>query len=117
MHQGQSVTLIGDHTNSMGQISHHQLCKLISTNSVATCFQLMAQTGDSSQEFTNNPLITSVLGKFPHIFETPSSLPPLRDVQHQIVLQKDVSAINVKPYRYPYFQKREIEKQVKEMLE
>ena len=48
LHQAQHVTLIGNHTTSMGQISHHQLCKLISTNSVATCFQLMAQTGDSS---------------------------------------------------------------------
>ena len=103
MHLGQYVTLHGTHSSSLDHSSHHQLRRLITTNSVATCFQLLAQSDVSSKEFTNNPLITSVLGKFPHIFEITSSLPPLRDIQHPIVLQKDVSTINVKPYRYPHF--------------
>lgn len=38
-------------------------------------------------------------------------------MEHQIHLQPDTKPINVRPYHYPYFQKTEIEKMVREMLE
>lgn len=50
------------------------------------------------------------------IFSTPTGLPPERHVDHRIPLITGASPVNVRPYRYPYFQKSEIEKLVSAML-
>jgi hypothetical protein len=55
------------------------------------------------------------LQSFESIFAEPKGLPPPRSHDHQIVLH-DPQPISVRPYRYPYFQKTEIEKIVKELL-
>ncbi|XP_042012417.1 uncharacterized protein LOC121760890 [Salvia splendens] len=61
--------------------------------------------------------IRSVLVSHGDVFGLPSGMPPRRQFDHKIHILPDAKPINVKPYRYPYFQKNEIEKQVKEMLE
>lgn len=61
--------------------------------------------------------IRSVLESHGEVFGLPSGMPPKRQFDHKIHLLPNAKPINVKPYRYPYFQKNEIEKQVKEMLE
>ena len=53
--------------------------------------------------------------EFECIFQEPKHLPPLREIDHHINL-KEGPPVNVRPYRYAYFQKAEIEKQVNEML-
>lgn len=60
--------------------------------------------------------LEEVLGKYAHIFQTPSSLPPRRKKEHAINLIDGHGAVNVRPYRYPHHHKNEIERQVKEML-
>ncbi|KAI5404776.1 hypothetical protein KIW84_051801 [Lathyrus oleraceus] len=60
--------------------------------------------------------LEEVLGKYAHIFQTPSSLPPRQKKEHIINLIDGHGAVNVRPYRYPYHHKNEIERQVKEML-
>jgi len=47
----------------------------------------------------------------------PKGLPPVRVKEHTIKLKQGHDPINVRPYRYSYHQKNEIEKQVKELLE
>ena len=51
------------------------------------------------------------------MFNTPKELPPSRGHEHQIVLKEGTQPINVRPYRYPFYQKNEIEKIVKDLLE
>ncbi|XP_039138145.1 uncharacterized protein LOC120275588 [Dioscorea cayenensis subsp. rotundata] len=58
----------------------------------------------------------SLLINFSEIFKTPTGLPPPRAQDHCITLTPGAPPVNVKPYRYPYFQKSEIEKLVGEML-
>ena len=50
------------------------------------------------------------------LFQTPATLPPSRPTNHAIHLEPNTKPVNVRPYRYPYFQKQEIKRQVKDML-
>ena len=47
----------------------------------------------------------------------PSSLLLFRGHEHQIILKDGTPLVCERPYRYPYFQKSEIEKIVHELLE
>ena len=51
------------------------------------------------------------------VFATPQSLPPFRSIHHRIHLQLGSSPVNVRPYRYPHFQKDTMEKIIQELLD
>lgn len=44
------------------------------------------------------------------------SCPPSRECDHKIPLMNSQVFVNSRPYRYPFYQKNEIERQIKEML-
>jgi hypothetical protein len=50
------------------------------------------------------------------VFQEPKGIPPSRSHDHSIVLKEGTSLISVRPYMYPYYQKFEIEKLIKELL-
>lgn len=60
--------------------------------------------------------VSRVLQQFNRIFDEPKSLPPEREFVHCITLKECAGPVNVRPYRNAYFQKNEIEKQVRKML-
>lgn len=64
-----------------------------------------------------DPIIENLLADFSAVFSVPAALPPSRKWDHRIHLPTNTKPINVRPYRYPYFQKNEIERQIKEMLQ
>ena len=51
------------------------------------------------------------------VFETPKGIPPILDHDHAIHLIPGSVPPNIRLYRYPYVQKREIEHMIAEMLE
>lgn len=57
-----------------------------------------------------------LLQKYQDIFTSTSFLPPVRCIDHKIPLLPGTARIAVRTYRYPYYQKMEIEKQIKEMV-
>lgn len=59
----------------------------------------------------------ALLHQFSKNFQAPTSLPPIRAQDHRTPLLPGAAKINVRPYRYPYFQKSEIEKLVGEILQ
>lgn len=63
------------------------------------------------------PEIEKLLSQFPDIFTEPKQLPLKRIFDHQIPLEPNARPVNVRPYRFPYFQRNEIEQQVWEMLQ
>lgn len=66
---------------------------------------------------TNKPQdLEELLTEFTDIFQEPKELPPTRSHDHCIPLKSDSEPTNVRPYRYPHFQKAEIERQVRDML-
>ncbi|KAL4379068.1 hypothetical protein GQ457_02G036740 [Hibiscus cannabinus] len=61
--------------------------------------------------------LQELLRDFSDVFAEPQGLPPERGHDHRINLCDEQAVIKVKPYRYPSWQKDEIEKMIKEMLE
>ncbi|KAA0040197.1 transposon Tf2-1 polyprotein isoform X1 [Cucumis melo var. makuwa] len=57
-----------------------------------------------------------VLNQFSDVFDWLEKLPPRRSIEHQIHLKDGTNPVNVRPYRYAYHQKEEMEKLVGEML-
>ena len=60
--------------------------------------------------------IENLLLEFVEVFQEPKGIPPSRSHDHSIVLKEGTSPISVRPYKYPYYQKSEIEKLIKELL-
>jgi hypothetical protein len=59
-----------------------------------------------------------IIDKHSKVFEDIlKGLPPTRNHDHEIHLSLGSIPPNIKPYRYPYAQKSEIERMVEEMLE
>ncbi|XP_041009343.1 uncharacterized protein LOC121253391 [Juglans microcarpa x Juglans regia] len=81
---------------------------------------VMLQFIESLPNTTPSPIPPNIqhqLNQYPDIFATPKGLPPTRSHDHTITLQPGTNPISVRLYQYPYFQKDEIEKIVKELLE
>ena len=62
------------------------------------------------------PEMQQLLQEFEDIYQEPKQLPSEREIDHHINLKKGTEPINVRSYRYAYFQKAEIEKKVHDML-
>lgn len=62
------------------------------------------------------PKMSRFLEEFKGFFKEPMSLPPKRDQNHAIRLIVGAQPLNICPYKYPYYQKYEIEKILKGML-
>jgi len=51
------------------------------------------------------------------VFQAPSGLPLPRSHDHAIMLKEKADIPNIRPYRYPHYQKAEMEKIIEEMLQ
>lgn len=63
------------------------------------------------------PELAALLGEFSQVFDVPTGLPPIKGHEHSINLKEGTQHVCERPYRYPNFQKSEIEKIVNELLE
>lgn len=61
-------------------------------------------------------IFSSTLEEYTNVFMEPATLPPRRKHDHFIPLQPESIPVSIRPYKYNYFQKNEIENQIKEML-
>ena len=61
--------------------------------------------------------LQQVLDNHSKVFETPKGIPHIRDHDHAIHLIPGSVPPKIRPYRYPYVQKSEIERMIAEMLE
>ena len=59
-----------------------------------------------------SPDLQKVLENHSKVFETLGGLPPIRDHDHAIHLILGSVSPNIRPYRYPYVQKSEIERMI-----
>lgn len=74
------------------------------------------QTSKDGNE--ENEDVKQILEEFKEVLEQPKTLPPPRVFDHRIRLLDESKVVNIAPYRYAHYQKRnEIEKQVDELQE
>eukprot|EP00253_Pinus_taeda_P008230 PITA_08230 len=71
----------------------------------------------ATSESSISPYLKKVLDNHSKVFETPKGLPPMCDHDHAIHLIPGSVPPNIRPYRYPYAQKSEIERMVAKMPE
>ena len=116
LHLGTTVTLFGMHpTNLTLQKGDHFFRKAVRKGILLQIMSLGLGTSSSQQQC--DPLIEKLPIEFSLVFDTSSGLPPYRGYEHQILLNEGTALICQRPYRYPHFQKIEIEKIVTDLLE
>ena len=64
-----------------------------------------------------SPDLQTGLDNHSNVFDTPKGIPPIRDHDHAIHLIPGSVPPNIRPCRYPYVQKSEIEHLIAKMLE
>ena len=116
--RGKLIELHGDREKGMEQVSSSQLRRFVHTNPTTAFFHIRVESATKHTPSTNHPLpeIKTLIAKNIFLFQPPTTLPPSRPIDHTINLLPNSAPVNVRPYRYPYFQKKEIEEQVATML-
>lgn len=123
--KGKKVTLRGDASLSSKEISFNMLQRAVHSDTVGALFECVMLSSPSSAPIdpptdltvTYPPAMQALIKEFSSVFATPTELPPRRLFEHRIHLEPGSKPVNVRPYRYPYFQKTEMEKLVREMLD
>ncbi|KAL4569364.1 hypothetical protein LXL04_025000 [Taraxacum kok-saghyz] len=116
---GTTCTLTGEPLNT--QITTSSLHSLIRKDSIASLHMLTLQHPTDLPETPplithEDPTITKLISQYSQLFEPPHGLPPHRSHDHHIPLLSNSNPINVKPYRYPHFQKEIMTNLISDML-
>jgi hypothetical protein len=115
--EGKIIQLMGQPKPNPEESSVHQFKRLIATDAIDTFLQLQLLPHQSNNPpAQTNPAIQTLLDQFAALFQEPNTLPPSRKTDHQIPITHDSDPINIRPYRYPQFQKHDIEQQIRNML-
>ncbi|KAJ0482832.1 putative nucleotidyltransferase, Ribonuclease H [Helianthus annuus] len=111
---GSSHKLQGLKGSELGALKSKECMGL---DGVAMLFQISPVFDEPLHTHTPCPDIQSVLTEFDGVFHQPSGLPPKRSQDHSIPLLPGSGPVSSRPYRQPYYQKNEIERQVRELLQ
>ena len=92
--------------------------KLIDSSNISSLcqFQVLSDTAQQSCSTIPQPVM-DLLQQYNSVFHEPIELPPIHAIDHHIKLQPRSKPVHVRPYKYPHFQKAEIERLVNEMLQ
>ncbi|XP_028222321.1 uncharacterized protein LOC114403496 [Glycine soja] len=118
-HDNRIVELQGDSATHHELLSSPQFRRVCRDQPNSICFHitLLPEESESTLPVPVDPQVQQLLHQFSILFQDPTTLPPERETDHQIHLRPDATPVNVRPYKYPYYQKREIESQVEAMLQ
>lgn len=115
IHEGKLIKLKGNLDMTLMAISPPQLWRLLQTQSASELFHIRV-CSQVPPPPTTHPTILTIIDQFSTLFQPPTTLPPSRTTNHSIHLLPNTAPVNIRPYRYPHFQKQEIESQVNAML-
>ncbi|XP_027062727.1 uncharacterized protein [Coffea arabica] len=118
-HEGDEIYLHGQADNCDMDLIRGKDLRTFIEYKRQMCMAISSQQ-DKDREGESEPTpqeVETLLQDYKDVFQTPSSLPPSRSVDHEIPLKQEAQPFKLKPYRYPHCHKEEIEKQVAEMLQ
>ncbi|KAL4578141.1 hypothetical protein LXL04_014260 [Taraxacum kok-saghyz] len=117
--EGRLITLKGNPSLERSMVSLKTISKVMQQEGHGVFIELgeVIPKQEEKMEEEKSKEWEDILHTYDKVFRMPKELPPLRGREHAIVLRDGCPPVNVRPYRYPHYQKDEIEKLVKEMLE
>ena len=103
---GKLIELQGDREKEFEQVSPSQLRRFAHTNPASTFFHIRIEaTTETTPQMTHPiPEIETLITKYASLFQPLTTLPPSRATDHTINLLPNSIPVNVRLYRYPYFQ-------------
>ncbi|XP_004305749.1 PREDICTED: enzymatic polyprotein-like [Fragaria vesca subsp. vesca] len=113
---GSEIQLQGITSAQESMISCKAMTRLLRKEREAMLVQVQAISAQK-EEMVVNTKIKVLRDKYARLFAAPTSLPPQREQDHTIELFPNTLPMSVRPYRYPHFQKCEIEKIVQEQID
>ncbi|XP_026428220.1 uncharacterized protein LOC113324098 [Papaver somniferum] len=114
--QGSKIRLVDNQTLKTKVASAHTMQRLIAKGGQwVLCQVCLNPTTDKTISIPKD--IQDVIDGFKEVVTWIMQLPPVREHDHKINLIPGSTPINVRSYRYTHFQKAEIEKVVKELLD
>jgi hypothetical protein len=115
--EGKEIELIDIQGKPSKVTSSNSMAKLLKKGNCGVIAQLCSL--DVQTYISSTPMdLQMVINNHSKVFgEMSKGLPLVRDHDHAIHLQPRSVPPNIRPYRYPYAQKSEIERMIQEMLE
>eukprot|EP00253_Pinus_taeda_P027840 PITA_27840 len=111
-------TLRGLQAGAPSIIISHRMEKLLKKGHHGVIAQFNAIQAVETKSLSIHPEMQQILNNHLSVFDKPHELPPSRgEHDHRITLVLGAQPPKVRPYRYPFTQKNEIEKIIKELLE
>ncbi|XP_061374816.1 uncharacterized protein LOC133317039 [Gastrolobium bilobum] len=116
--EGKQMTLRGDPSLSRkgALASVRSMMKTMKDEGLGCVIEPQWVQGNSSAEHEKWDELSQLLAEFDDIFQQPQGLPPHRRHDHAIELKPGSAVPNIRPYRYPHYQKSLIESLVSELL-
>lgn len=90
-------------------LSESSLKWLMAKGNIVYDCQLTCERSGPEKPLNNSKEVNKILPQFDYLFSDPAGMPPERKRNHRTVLNPHTAPINIHPYRYPRFQKNEIE--------
>ncbi|MCH87339.1 hypothetical protein A2U01_0008207, partial [Trifolium medium] len=125
-HNDSLLTITGSKPATVTPASFHQITCMMHTNSIATLHSItmlpspvnptQIPSSDAQILHSLHPELQAILEPYLHIFTKPKSLPPSRPHDHHIHLTPTATPVNIKPYRYPHYQKEAMTTIIADML-
>jgi hypothetical protein len=113
--EGKQYKFQGITVGSLEIISSHRMEKMLKKGYSGILSQLHAIQATETPSVPHD--LQSILSKHQVVFSTPQGLPPSYGVHdHSIPFVPRILPPNIRPYRYPFSKKNEIEKMVQELL-
>ena len=114
--QGTPITLHAEQLLCPDPLKNRGIQKMLLHDDISSVYTMQhLQEGQPIVTHSLPDDVQQLLNEFAVAFREPKGLPPVRDITHQIPLKPDSKPVQVRPYKYPHFQKAEIERLVAEM--
>lgn len=94
--------------NGATLIDDKEVCKISPMENKGLLLQLIS-TKSNESSLVDCKEVSELLLQFDRVFEEPKGLPPRRSHDYQLQSKEGIVPVSVRPYRYPYYQKTELE--------